>query len=160
MAVETYIACDPGAHAGLALCHGGGVLESHQLIINSFRGAQRMREVFDSMAAAEARPVRLVVEAQYPRPGRSYQSIFGLAAYRGAFEHEARLHRMEVVRVQPQEWKLPVLRSLGVGWRADPEDKDAVLVARAAQLVKRSVGPDEACAIMLGHWHGARGLYL
>jgi hypothetical protein len=157
--MRNFIACDPGAHAGLACYVDGSCVASCQIVVSSYRGALRMHEVFASMVAQHA-PTHLVVEAQYPRPGRSYASIFGLAARRGAFEHEAAMHRMKVVRVQPQEWKLPVLRSLGVRWRAAPEAKDAALVLEAQRMVGHDVGGDEACAILIGRHHAVPALYL
>ena len=156
------LAIDPGQHTGLAFYMDDKIEATHAVRIVSQRGAQELRRL---VQLAQRKGIeRVVVESQYPRPGRAMQSLFGLAAYRGAVEQEARVLGMGVERVTPDEWKSGALRRLGISRRAQPEDKAKgireLAEKIAGSLLAVGASDDVADAVVLGHWFLFRGLYV
>jgi len=158
------ISADPGEHCGLVLWEERQIVRLGAFQISKREGANAMADWIKE-AILEHGVGHLVVEQQYPRPGRSFRSVFGLAAYRGAVEHECRklgIVPTRIKRIQPQEWKGPAIRLCGAKWSA----KDRVIQDYARALLSQyGVGfpvpwsRDVADAVVMGHWHLHRGLY-
>lgn len=153
------LAADPGARVGLVVFRDGRPEEPESFPIGSRLGARRLRDYIER--ASRSGVDHLVVEYQYPRPGRSFKSQVGLAQNRGALLHEARISAMRITAVAPQEWKRPVCRRLRVPWSASPGAKAEAFAEYALELLGRSPSsPDLVDAVLLGHWFLNAGLYL
>lgn len=134
--------------------------------LSTSKGARFLASVINDWIRMEE-VGHLIIEQQYPRPGRSYKSIFGLAAYRGAVEHEARkagIAQGRIHRMQPLEWKKPVLKLMGAEWKEKDEtiqEYARMLMERYGLLRKsRPRSRDVEDALVLGHVFLNRGLYL
>jgi len=158
------ISGDPGGECGLVLWKDRRIHMVQGFNIKTRPGANALAEwIKDAIVNHEVG--HLVIEQQYPRPGRSFRSVFGLAAYRGAVEHECRKLGIvpgRIKRLQPQEWKGPAIRLCGAKWK----DKDRVIQQYARNLLDQyGVGfpvpwsRDVGDAIVIGHFHLHRGLY-
>ena len=158
------ISGDPGGECGLVLWEDRRITRIGAFNIQSRSGANAMADWIKE-AVVEHAVGHLVIEQQYPRPGRSFSSVFGLAAYRGAVEHECRKLGIvpgRIKRIQPQEWKGPAIRLCKAKW----SDKDRVIQQYARGLLDQygvshpvPWSRDVADAIVIGHFHLHRGLY-
>jgi len=159
------IACDPGEHTGLVLYYLGSDKNYHarrpaMFRIVSKKGALGMHDWF-SQVCSKYDPMKLVIEHQFARPGRSMSGLIGLARNAGAAHHEARCRGIEIIMVKPSDWKAPVIDGLGGRWRDPPEEKDALIYNRACEIL--GVPPfsqDVADATLIGHWYLNPGIYL
>jgi len=163
------LSIDPGEHTGIAVLedevNGRIAIVRHEAIrISSRKGAIRLRDVFDEIHAAYPELKDMVIENQYPRPGRSYSSIFGLAANRGKVELLAAIHGLTIHRVKPDDWKRPVLAALGCSWRASPMRKIVALrrhfESTYPHWLSEPPSSDVIDSICMGRWWMNPTLYL
>lgn len=156
---QKVISCDPGENSGLVLWEDRRPTHWEAIRISSRKGAHLLEDWF--MLASELGASTMVVEFQYPRPGRGMKSLFGLAENRGAVIHLSRLHGFQVEKVDPQTWKNPVVKSLGIHFRSGPERKAKAIFDRAHRILGATPpSQDVADAVLLGHWFLNQGLYL
>lgn len=144
------LAVDTARRSGWALGLRGVLVDSGEIDTLDEPTLEIIVRAAVELAEAEAVPIVLVLEAPY---GGDVRIVTALGVAKERWLRAWRVNKQaldRVVRIQPSQWRGPVL---GREWVGAPRDEVRAHEQRTARaLVGRPIGADEAPAILIARW--------